>query len=134
MKLHYLSTAVLQAQRLSPSQAEAKARGGWSWHQISPGFTAAGGMANYSRALVSPNGEIAFVSDRANGPTPSGLPKIEIDYTLIRLSVPMQDKDQAKSLGAIWVAHRRIWACAPDRIEDFRRWADSHDPFNLMEA
>lgn len=131
--VHYLSRRALQAPRLSPSEVKSKIDAGWVWHQLVPAFCTAGGAGSYGRALISPAGEIAYVSDRAAGPPASTLPQLLMDHTLIKLEVPYADKDQAKARGAVWVGHLRLWACAPARIEDFRRWIDG-DPhsFDLM--
>ena len=88
-----------------------------------PGFCTTGGAAAYSRALVSPEGEIAFVSDRADGMDAiDTLPVLEISYRLVQLSVPFCEKDAAKTAGAVWVSHKKTWACPPHLIEDFRSW------------
>lgn len=99
-----------------------------------PGFGAAGGAASYSRALVSPDGKIAFVSDRATGMDAlNTLPVLEISYRLVRLFVPFCEKDSAKTAGAVWVAHKKTWACAPCRIEEFRSWLPEHpEEFDLL--
>lgn len=65
--LHYLSEAAINAPRLSASQVAAKVKAGWAWRRLVPGFGACGGTASYSRALVSPEGQVAYVSDRADG-------------------------------------------------------------------
>ena len=99
-----------------------------------PGFGATGGVASYSRALVSPDGKIAFVSDRATGMDAlNTLPVLEMSYRLVRLSVPFCEKDTAKTAGAVWVAHKKTWACAPHRIEDFRSWLTGQpEEFDLL--
>lgn len=134
MKLHHLSAAVQNAQRLSASNVSAKVRAGWVWHRLTSSFAAAAGTATYSRALVSPIGEIAFVSDRAEGPVSSdALPALDIEYTLVKLSVPFEEKDAAKRLGAFWVSHLKTWACAPDRTSEFGKWiADQPEIFDLL--
>ncbi len=127
MKIHYLDSAALNALRLSPDKVRAKLNAGWQWHRMVPGFCAAGGTANYNRALVSPTGEIAYVSDRADGPSGaaamSALPALEISHQLIGLTVPFAEKGDAKALGAIWIGHKRTWACAPGEEGKFSKWA-----------
>lgn len=137
MKLHFLDPRASEAVRLSPEKVAAKLKAGWSWHRLSPSFCAAGGAATYSRVLVSPGNEIAYVSDRAAGPsTPpelDTLPVLEICHRLIPLQVPFAEKAAAKALGAIWIAHKRTWACAPDNAQYFAQWhASGLDEFDLM--
>ena len=134
--IHYLSREVLTAERLSASKVAAKVRAGWQWRRLVPGFGAAGGTASYSRALVSPQGELAFVSDRAAGMEDLGtLAPLEISYRLVTLAVPFAEKDAAKALGAVWVGHRKCWACAPDRVNEFQRWLPNNgEEFELLES
>lgn len=132
--LHFLSDTAKNAATLSPSQVGAKVRAGWAWHRLEPSFCSAGGAGIYSRALVSPDGELAYVSDRAEGPTTdAGLPEVIIDHTLVQLQVPYDQKADAKALGAIWVPLRKTWACAPAQLSTFARWI-SGEPvhFDLM--
>lgn len=129
MQLHFLHPQVVNALRLSPDKVSAKIKAGWRWHQLSPSFCAAGGCATYSRALVAPGGDIAYVSDRAAGPATDAeiapLPVLEISHRMVAIQVPYADKDSAKALGAIWVGHKRTWACAPSAVECFSRWGAS---------
>ena len=136
MRLQYLSDAALNAPRLTPSQVGAKIKAGWVWYRLQPGFGASGGTASYSRALISPEGVIAFVSDRAQGlEDQANLPVLTIDYRLIRLAVPFADKDVAKAMGAVWVGHRKTWACAPDVASVFSAWLPSPvEEFGLLDA
>lgn len=123
MRIHYLSPIALNAPLLSPTGARVKVRAGWTWHRLIPGFTTTGGVANYNRALVSPTGLVAFISDRADGPAAdAALPCVEIDHSLVRLNVPFTEKAEAKQLGAVWIGHHKTWTCAPDRADEFRRW------------
>lgn len=135
-QLHYLSDAVLSAPRLSPGQVKPKVRAGWVWRRLQPGFGATGGAASYSRALISPDGHIAFVSDRAEGmDLLDSLPVLSIDYRLIRLAVPFADKDAAKAMGAVWVGYRKTWACAPDKAPVFTAWLPSPiEEFDLLDV
>lgn len=132
--VHYLAPDVVKAERLSATKVGAKLKVGWRWHRLEPGFGAAGGGASYSRALVSPEGRIAFVSDRATGMDDLGLlPPLAISYRLIRLTVPFAEKDAAKTLGAIWVGQKRTWACVPERVDEFRQWiAGPPEEFDLL--
>ena len=124
MRIHYLSEQAVNAPRLSPSQIAAKVKAGWTWHRMEPGFGTAGGTTSYRRALVAVDGQFAYITDRAEGPVDlAGLPALEIDYTLFKLNVPFEDKNLAKERGAVWVGHRRTWACAPHKLEDLRQWA-----------
>lgn len=134
MRIHYLSEQAVNAPRASPSQIAAKVKAGWTWHRLAPGFGTAGGAASYRRALVADDGQFVYVSDRAEGPTDlAGLPPLEIDYTLVKLNVPFADKTVAKERGAVWVGHRRTWACAPDKLEELRQWAtDPIEEFDLL--
>lgn len=121
--MHYLSRVVLDAEHLSPGKVKARLNAGWKWHRLDPGFGACGGAASYSRALVSPDGVVAFVSDRAEGMEQmSSLPVLPISYQLLGLSVPFSEKGRAKELGAVWIGHKKIWACAPDQKEIFAQW------------
>lgn len=132
--VHYLSPAVLDAERLPASKVAAKVKAGWTWRRLEPGFGAVGGTASYSRALVSPEGAIAFVSDRAEGmDTLASLPPLVISYQLIPLAVPFADKDAAKALGAVWVGHLKTWACAPARKAEFNQWPQGAE-FDLMQS
>lgn len=134
LKAHYLSELALRAKKLTPSQVPAKIKAGWTWYQLSPGFCTFAG--SYRRALVSPKGELAYVSDRAPGPEDlASLPVFELCHDLLPLAVPFEEKAQAKALGAVWVAERRTWACAPDQKASFGRWlAPEVTPFNLLET
>ena len=126
MVMHYLSEKALNAAKLSPSEVAAKVKAGWAWHRLNPSFCTSGGAGVYSRALVSPAGDVAYVSDRAIGPDArGGLPEILIDGTLVPLTVPFEDKDRAKALGAVWISWRKTWACAPDQVEKFSEWIES---------
>lgn len=133
--VHYLSLRFVNAERLSPSKVASKAKAGWVWHRLVPGFSAIGGTANYDRVLVDPaTGALAFVSDRASGPAVSDLPELHTDYTLVSLAVPFEAKAEAKALGAVWVPNRRTWACAPFEIERFRSWiAGAPATFSLLD-
>ena len=133
--MHYLSDAFRNAEQLSASKVTSRAKAGWQWHRLGHAFAAAGGSAAYSRALVSPAGAIAFVSDRAPGMEAlAELPVLEINYDLLPLSVPFEEKERARELGAVWVAHRKTWACAPEHRSLFGRWLDpSAEIFNLLE-
>ncbi len=132
--MHYLSERVIKAERLSVSKVSARVKAGWAWHRLEPGFGACGGTASYSRALISPEGVIAFVSDRAQGmELIDTLPALAIGYDLLPLSVPYEEKEQAKALGAIWVAHKKTWACPPDTANRFERWiSEDSQVFNLL--
>ncbi len=132
--MHYLSPEIVNAERLSATKVAAKVRAGWSWAKLVPGFGAAGGAASYSRALISPEGGIAFVSDRADGLSAlESLPPLEISYRLVRLSVPFAEKDLAKVAGAVWVGHKKTWACAPGRADEFKQWiAGEPEEFDLL--
>ena len=134
MRIHYLSEQAVNAPRLSPRQIAAKVKAGWTWHRLAPGFGTAGGAASYRRALVANDGQFVYVSDRAEGPTElAGLPALEIDYTLIKLNVPFDDKNLVKERGAVWVGHRRTWACAPHKLDALRQWAtDPIEEFDLL--
>ena len=125
MRIHYLASHAQQAALLTPSATKAKVRAGWQWHRLVPSFCTAGGAATYGRALVSPAGEIAYVSDRAEGPAPEEIgAQLQVDHTMVRLSVPFADKDEAKRLGAKWIGHHKTWACAPDQVPAFGRWIE----------
>lgn len=132
--MHYLSEQVIKAERLSASKVSARVKAGWAWHRLEPGFGACGGTASYSRALISPEGVIAFVSDRAEGmDLIDTLPALPIGYDLLPLTVPYEEKDQAKALGATWVGHRKTWACAPEAADGFKRWlSEDAQVFNLL--
>ncbi|SEA88472.1 DUF5710 domain-containing protein [Pedobacter hartonius] len=44
------------------------------------------------------------------------------------LKVPYSDKDEAKGLGALWIADRKTWVI-PDYISDlnpFKKWIPAH--------
>ncbi|WP_341744669.1 DUF5710 domain-containing protein [Azonexus hydrophilus] len=133
---HYLSPEVISAERLSASKVSAKVRAGWVWHRLVPGFGACGGTASYSRALVAPDGTLAFVSDRVEGIEQiDTLPTLEISYRLLALTVPFTEKDAAKAAGAVWVGHRKTWACAPSRQAEFAQWIIGQPvEFDLLEA
>ena len=132
--IHYLAPAFANAPRLSPSQVAAKLRAGWRWHRLQPSFGACAGTAQYSRALVSPAGEIAIVSDRAGGMAElDTLPTLAVSYRLIELAVPFADKDAAKRLGAVWVGHRKTWACAPTARATFAAWLTDRE-FDLLDG
>lgn len=130
MHIHYLSGLAQQAAQLTPSATPAKVRAGWAWHRLTPSFCIAGGAATYGRALVSPQGEIAYVSDRAEGPGPEELQlELLVDHTMVRLRVPFSDKDEAKRLGARLIGHHKTWACAPDQAGVFARWIQGEPDF-----
>ncbi len=133
--MHCLSDELRNAEQLSASKVTSRVKAGWQWHRLEHAFATAGGSASYSRALVSPAGAIAFVSDRAPGiDTLAELPVLEINYDLLPLSVPFEEKERARKLGAVWVAHRKTWACAPEHRSVFSRWLDpSAEIFNLLE-
>lgn len=133
--MHYLSQVVLDAERLSPGKVKARLKTGWKWHRLDPGFGACGGAASYSRALVSPDGVVAFVSDRADGMGQVAcLPVLPISYQLLSLSVPFAEKERAKKLGAVWIGHKKIWACAPDQEERFSQWIENETLlFDLLQ-
>lgn len=138
MKLHYLDPQAVSALRLSPDKVGAKLRSGWQWHKLTPSFCAAGGTASYSRALISPEGDIAYVSDRGAGPSDpadlAALPVLEVCHRMVRLNVPFAEKDAAKALGAVWVGHKRTWACAPIRAGEFDQWrAQAPSEFDMMD-
>lgn len=123
MRIHHLSPQAQQAAQLTPSATPAKVRAGWVWHRLVPSYCNAGGAASYSRALVSPQGEIAYVSDRAEGPASHEIEReLQLDYTMVRLAVPFADKDEAKRLGARWIGHHKTWACPPGQESTFARW------------
>lgn len=123
MNIHFLSDMAVNAPHLSPSAVPAKVRAGWTWHKLTPGFCTAGGTGSYSRALVSPAGvELAYVSDRADGPDALDLPAVVMSHAMVQLSVPFDQKDVAKRLGAQWIGAKKMWACAPSRIEEFKQW------------
>ena len=132
--MHYLSDQVINAERLSASKVSARVKAGWAWHRLEPGFGACGGTAAYSRALISPEGVIAFVSDRAKGmELIDTLPALPIGYDLLPLTVPYEEKEQAKEIGAVWIAHKKIWACNPSKSDDFLRWINTSSVvFNLL--
>lgn len=134
MRLHYLSGKALNAPRLSPSSVPSKVKAGWVWHRLTPGFGTAGGAGSYQRALVSPSGDVAFVSDRADGPdVDSGLPDLVLDYSLVKLAVPFAERGEAKAMGAVWAADFKTWACAPDRAHEFQRWIEGEPvTFDLL--
>lgn len=135
MRLHYLSPEFIHAERVPPSKLEGKLKAGWQLRRLVPGFGVTGGMAHYSRALVSPHGVVAVVSDRAEHAEPAdSLPVLEISYELVLLKVSFAEKDEAKRIGAVWVQGLNSWACAPDRIEDFRRWIQGEPKrFDLLK-
>lgn len=123
MQIHYLSEQALQAAHLTPSATPAKLRAGWQWHRLVPSFCTTGGAGTYSRALVSAAGDVAYVSDRAEGQKAQDIvATLEIDHTMVRLNVPFTDKDEAKRLGAKWIGSHKTWACAPDQANAFGRW------------
>jgi hypothetical protein len=132
--MHYLSEQVINAERLSASKVSARVKAGWAWRRLEPGFGACGGTASYSRALISPEGVIAFVSDRAKGmDLIDTLPALPISYDLLPLTVPYEEKEQAKALGATWVGHKKTWACDPDAANKFKRWISKDaQVFNLL--
>lgn len=132
--MHYLSPEVVNAERLPATKVPAKVKAGWMWVRLVPGFGAAGGTASYSRALVAPDGRIAFVSDRADGmDVLDSLPPLDISHRLVRLSVPFAEKDAARAAGAIWVGHQKTWACAPARADEFKQWiAGEPEEFDLL--
>lgn len=132
--VHYLSPQILNAERLSATKVAGKVKAGWTWRRLVPGFGAAGGTASYSRALVSPEGQIAFVSDRAAGMEHLALlPAFEISYRLVRLAVPFAEKGAAHALGAVWVGHLKTWACAPARVAEFQPWVQGEpNEFDLL--
>jgi hypothetical protein len=134
MRIHHLSTQALQAIQLTPSATPPKVRAGWVWHRLVPSYCNAGGAASYSRALVSPQGEIAYVSDRAEGPALQEIEhELQLDHSMIRLAVPFADKDEAKRLGAKWIGHHKTWACAPDQLELFSRWVNgAPETFDIL--
>lgn len=122
MKIHYLSPEFIHAERVSPSKLASKLKAGWHLRRLVPGFSSMG-MANYSRAVVSPHGVIAMVSDRAEAAEElDSLPALEISYEVVLLAVPFEEKEEAKRLGAVWAQGIKTWACAPDRIEAFQHW------------
>lgn len=132
--MHYLSAEFMTAKRLSPKQVPAKIKAGWVWRKLVPGFGTAGGAGSYRRALVSPDGVVAFVSDRAPGiELLDTLPELLVDYHLVALEVPYEQRTEASARGAVWIGHKKVWACAPDRSIDFSQWI-SGEPliFDLM--
>lgn len=136
MRIHYLSERALQAGHLTPSATPAKLRAGWQWHRLVPSFCTAGGAGTYSRALVSTSGDVAYVSDRAEGPKPQEIEAtLEIDHTMVRLNVPFADKEEAKRLGAKWIGAHKTWACAPDQAGAFGRWISGEpQTFDILES
>lgn len=134
MKIHHLSETALNAPKLSPSDVAPKLKAGWRWHRLVPSFCTAGGAGTYSRALVSPAGEVAYVGDRADGPDAAAIAEVlEIGHEMVRLSVPFAEKDEARQLGARWIGAHKTWACAPDQRFRFSRWGALDAPmFDLM--
>ena len=136
MQYHYLSKEILDAKRLTPSEVLSKVKSGWVWYRLSPGFCSTGATAHYSRAMVSPEGVVVMVSDRAAGMDAlNTLPVMTIDHRMIRLVVPFAEKDLAKSLGAVWIGHKKTWACPPFHRETFSRWiTEASEEFDVLEC
>lgn len=137
IKKHFLDKAVREAERLSPSSSiKKKLKEGWIWHKLTPAFASAGATAHYSRALISQDGTIAFVSDRANGPAASEIgDELRITHELLPLRVPLDEKEAAKLKGATWVSRRKTWACPPSRATDFAQWlSDDAKVFDLLQC
>ena len=57
----------------------------------------------------------------------------ETQYHLVALEVPYEQRAEASARGAVWIGHKKVWACAPDRSIEFSQWI-SGEPliFDLM--
>lgn len=131
LRIHYLSERFRLARLLSPSRVLARVNAGCTWYRLEEAFCTAGAAGTYSKALISPDGDLYFVSDRyPDGPTLDcpNTPVLKLDYTLIPLAVPFADKDEAKGLGAVWDSSRKVWACAPDEVSRFEKWLAPAQP------
>ena len=135
LSTYYLSDDAINAPLLNPSQVEAKLKKGWVWYRLKAGLGSEWGTVSYSLALISPEGEIAFVRTSVEGPEDlSDLPVAAINYRLTRLAVPDSCGLEAKAWGAVWVEHRNTWACAPNVAHYFEDWIDSPaEEFDLID-
>lgn len=50
------------------------------------------------------------------------------------LDVPFEEKNEAKSCGAIWDSYKKKWFCKKEQAEGFRKWLPNEEPLVANET
>lgn len=126
--IHYLDPKFLAARKISANVAKSmfentRSEFTFTFYKLNPSFESIAGLPAYSRAAVSNEDHIFFISDSYKHVDTEGL--MMVSYDLLTLNVPLEDKNKARDKGAVWHAPLNKWCCDPDRQESFQKWVDN---------
>lgn len=116
---------LFKSRAATAANIRAKLKKGWALCALDLPYGACGGTAQYTHALVGPDGELMQVSDRTMGffdPDFEAKDILSVDTLVLALDVPFEKKDAAKAAGATWVPHAKRWCHKPGEEDRFLEW------------